>query len=183
MRTMMTVLMGLLFTVFTGCSNGDTLLKSDEELIFEQGAVAFIVKIDSLNETIEGYYLDETVPKTTFNATCIKALEGECTTNLVISRYGGTVDGEFIGVENELIGYPEYIEIDENLSTSNLYEIGEYYLVVLKENNNEYQTANLHHLEDYNSSYEWDNQPSGKSKRIIFAFQHNMEAYREHLEE
>lgn len=181
MKTFISIFM-ILFLI--GCSkNGDSLLKSDEELIFEDGAVAFIVKIESLNETIEGFYLEGTVPKTTFNALCITAFEGECTTNLVISRYGGTLNGKFTGVKNEFIGYPEYIELNRDLSSSNLFNVGDYYLVLLKEDNDEYQTVNLYHLEDYNESFEWNKQPNGQSKRMIFAFQDNMEKYQSHIKE
>lgn len=180
-KTFISIFM-ILFLI--GCSkNGDSLQRSDEELIFEDGAVAFIVKIESLKETIEGFYLEGTVPKTTFNALCITALEGECTTNLVISRYGGTLNGKFTGVKNEFIGYPEYIELNRDLSSSNLFNVGDYYLVLLKEDNDEYQTVNLYHLEDYTESFEWNKQPNGQSKRIIFAFQDNMEKYQSHIKE
>ncbi|MCK9235260.1 MAG: hypothetical protein M0P09_02955 [Acholeplasmataceae bacterium] len=174
----------MMFMIFTACKiQGDRLHRGSSEMIFIDGAVAFIVKIDSLKETIADYYLEGAVPKTTYHATCIKALEGECETNLVVSRYGGTVNGKFIGVKNDFIGYPEFIEVDPKLKSSNLYEIGNYYLLILQPAQDDYETASFFSLNDYDPSHAWDDQPkNGQSRSIIRSFLNDMASFREYLQ-
>ncbi len=169
------VLVLLLTSVFLiGCEEEDTLMIEPGGLILEHNASAFIVRIDSMDDIIPQYYNDNTIPKTVFSFTCVETVKGDdaCDDTYQLSRHGGTVDGEFIGVKNDQIGYPEYIEIDKNIKEYNLYEEDNYYLVTVILEADEYVTYGYELLDEYDATLSYMNQ-EGACKEIISNWLHN----------
>lgn len=135
--------------ILVGCTKNDELYISDEDML-RDGSYAFIVQITGVSETIQEYYLDNQVPKTIFNATCIYALYGECDEIIKISRKGGyDYNNNFIGVIYEETGVLEYVRIGDEDLEHNLFEISEYYLVIVEHDSNDYITRRYFPLIDY----------------------------------
>ena len=176
------IIITLLF-LLVGCkSMGDELLVSNEEHIIIRGGSAFIVKIESVEDTVQDFYIDDTVPKTIFNAHCIYEIEGECENDILISRYGGyNQEGKFIGVTNEFMGYPEYIEKNSS-SKYNLFNEGSFYLVVVDETEGNYTTLNAIELEDYVETLSPFEQ-SNEITKLINGFITNLNIFRDYLKE